>query len=193
MKKIKFRLTGVVPLLMHNGQTADPLNHFSKAMKKYSSKRTKTDEDYEAMAKLEFLAGLYLNENKQPCIPGEVLEGALYGRGGAARKERAGKQGQAAVFCDGVFDLEYDGPKDPEEMWKDEEFRHVAPVRVQSNKVIRTRPKIPTGWTSEGEVTYNEKLVNKDEIVRWLKVAGEEIGLMDWRPKYGRFTVEILN
>ena len=41
-------------LIMHNGQTADPLNPFSKAMKEISGKRKKTDTDYEAMANIEF-------------------------------------------------------------------------------------------------------------------------------------------
>jgi len=49
-------------LIMHNGQTADPLNPFSKAMKEISSKRKKTDTDYEAMANIEYRAGLYLNK-----------------------------------------------------------------------------------------------------------------------------------
>ena len=192
MKKLKFRLIGVVPLLMHNGQTADPLNFYSKAIKKISSKRVKTDADFEQMAELEYKAGLYLDKNKHPCIPGEVLEAAICGRGGAARKEKAGKQAAASVFVDGVFQLEYDGPKDSDEMFQSDDMKHVTAVRIQSNKVIRTRPMIPAGWIAECELSYNEKLVNEAEVIRWLQVAGEEVGLMDWRPKYGRFSVEIL-
>ncbi len=191
MKKMQFQLTGVVPMIMHSPQTADPLNAFSKAMKKISSKRKKTDADFGAMAKLEYEAGLYLN-NGRPCIPGYIIEGVLYGRGGAARKERAGKQAQAAIFCDEDLILEYDGPKTFEEMFADEKMRDVSMVRIQMSKVIRTRPKIPTGWIAEGELVYNEKLVNEEEVIRRLVIAGEECGLMDWRPKYGRFKVDIL-
>lgn len=192
MQKLKFKLTGVTPLLMHNGQTSDPLNDYSRKMKKISSKRIKTDQDYEDLMKLEYMAALYLNEKLQPCVPGEVLEAALCGRGGAARKERAGKQAQASIFIEGSIALDYDGPKKPKDMLKDESMRHVASVRIQSNRVIRTRPKIPVPWTAEGELTYNEKLVDRDVVIRWLHVAGEEVGLMDWRPKFGRFEVEIL-
>ena len=192
MEKLKFRLKGIVPMLMHNGQTADPLNAFSKGIKKISSKRKKTDADYEAMAKLEFEAGLYMNGDG-PCIPGYVLEGAIYGRGGAARKERAGKQAQAGVFCDEDLILEYDGPKTIEEMWSDPDMRDVSPVRIQSSKVMRTRPKIPAGWEAEGELIFNQRLVDRDVLIRWLQVAGEECGLMDYRPKYGRFEVTILD
>lgn len=195
MQILKFKLTGLVPMLMHNGQTANPLNEFSRKIKEISSKRKKTDQDFEDMAKLEFSAGLYLAPNGdgelRPCIPGIVLEATICGRGGAARKEKAGKQAQASIFCDRDFLLEYDGPKDPEEMWGDPNMRDVTAVRVQSNKIMRTRPKIPAGWTAECEITYNENLVNREDLIRWLEVAGEEVGLMDWRPKYGRFEVEI--
>ncbi len=192
MKKLHFRLKGIVPMLMHNAQTADPLNRFTKAIKKISSKRKKTDADYEAIAKLEYEAGLYLN-NGRPCVPGYIIEGVIYGRGGAARKERMGKQAQAAIFCDEDLILEYDGPKAFKEMWADENMRDISMVRIQSSKIIRTRPKIPTGWIVEGELIYNEKLVNEEEVIHWLRMAGEECGLMDWRPKYGRFKAEILN
>lgn len=192
MKKLKFRLTGVTPLLMHNGQTVDPLNTYSRKIKEISSKRKKTDQDYEDMSRLEFLAGLYLDENNQPCIPGTIVEAAIIGRGGAARMERAGKQAAAAVFVDNDLALEYEGEKDPNKMYDDERLRHVAKVRVQSNSIVRTRPRIPLPWSAEGELVYNENLVNEDAIIRWLEVAGEQVGLMDWRPKFGRFTVEVL-
>lgn len=192
MKKIKFQLTGIVPMLMHNGQGADPLSYFSKEIKKLSSKRVKSDEDYAGMAKLEYEAGLYLTNGGTPCIPGRVLEGVLFGKGGAARKEKMGKQAQAGLFCDDDIPLEYDGPKTFDEMWADETMRDVSPVKVQQNKVMRTRPKIPTGWTARGELVFNEKLIDRAQVVRWLEVAGEEIGLMDWRPRYGRFEVKIL-
>lgn len=193
MKTLNLRITGVTDLLMHNGQTADPLNEFSRAIKAISSKRAKTDEDFEEMARLEYSAGLYLDKKGRPCIPGEVLEAAIFGRGGAARKARAGKQAQAAMFIDGSFPLEYEGAKDVEEMWKDESLRHVTAVRVQANKVMRTRPRIPAPWSAEVTVSYNEKLLNERDIVEWFHTCGEEVGLMDWRPRYGRFSVEVLN
>jgi hypothetical protein len=51
MQKSKFRLTSESPLLLHNGQTADPSNRFSKEMKKISGKRGKTDADFEQLSK----------------------------------------------------------------------------------------------------------------------------------------------
>jgi len=77
---------------MHNGQLADPSNWYSRAIKAISGKRGKTEADYQEMARLEWMGSLYLAQGV-PCIPGYVLEATLIGRGGAARKEKMGRQG----------------------------------------------------------------------------------------------------
>src|SRR5579885_58452 len=94
MEKLKFQLTSECPLILHNGQTCDPMNKFSKEIKKISSKRGKTDADFEQMAKLEWYASLY-TDNGRVCIPAEVLEAALVG---GARKSKLGRQAQAGLF-----------------------------------------------------------------------------------------------
>jgi hypothetical protein len=79
-KRLRLHLVGVAPLIMHNGALSDPLNQYSKAIKRISSKRHKVDSDYEEMARLEYHGGLYLHQGR-PCIPGFVVEAALV-RGG---------------------------------------------------------------------------------------------------------------
>lgn len=189
MEHLTFKIRGVAPLVMHNGQLADPLNKYAKGIKEISSKRSKTESDYEAMARLEFLGGLYLSQNDGPCIPGYVLEGMLIGKGGAARKQRQGKQAAAGVFCDvDSFLLEYDGPRDSEELWQDEQFRLRVPAVVGQSKIMRTRPMFRE-WTATVSVCVLEDLVNPKDVILWMGIAGREVGLMDWRPKFGRFEV----
>jgi len=67
-QKVQYKLSASAPVLMHNGQTADPLNKWSKSIKEISSKRNKVESDYEEMARLEFMAGLYLDANG-PILP----------------------------------------------------------------------------------------------------------------------------
>jgi len=191
LETVRYRIKGEVPLIMHNGRLADPLDHYSKAIKEVSSKRNKTDADHEQMAHLEFLGGLYLLEG-EPCVPWDVLEGALLGRGGAARKQKAGKQAAAGMWVSNDFPLEYEGPRSAEELWKDKRFVFRTPVRVQSSKVMRTRP-IFEEWGAEVAVEFNPDIINESDIDLWIRVAGAEVGLMDWRPKFGRFSVEKLN
>jgi len=191
LKTVRYRITGEVPILMHSGRLADPMDDYAKAIKEISSKRNKTDADHLAMARLEFMGSLYLL-NGEPCIPGEVLEGALLGRGGAARKQKAGKQAAAGMWVPNSFPLEYDGPRDPEELWEDKRFVSRMPVRVQTSKVMRTRP-IFEEWEAEVAVEFNPDMINESDIDLWMNIAGAEVGLMDWRPKFGRFSVEKLN
>ena len=188
METLKCKIVGVSPLLMHNGRLANQADSYAKAMKEISSKRKKTDADYEEMARLEWFGGLYLADGK-PCIPGYVFEGCLIGKGGAARKERMGKEAAAALWVMEDFSLQYEGPKDPYELWEDEAFRLQALVIVNSSRVMRTRPMFKD-WSADVEVDFNPELLNEDQVRRWVEVAGEQVGLMDWRPKFGRFTVE---
>jgi len=174
---------------MHNGRLADPLDEFSRAIAKISSKRKKTEADYERMAELEWKGSLYLYQGK-PCIPGYVIEGVLIGKQGAARRDKMKEQGRAGIYVFDDFPLEYDGPKDPDELWKLPEFRFVSRVIVHGSTVVRTRPIFPE-WAATVEVGYDSDVVDKDRVIHWMKIAGD-IGIMDFRPKYGRFVTEFL-
>lgn len=190
LEKLSFKIVGVAPLIMHNGRLASPADEYARAIKEITSKRKKVDADYEEMARLEWLGSLYLL-NSEPCIPGYVLEGALIGKGGAARKQRRGKEAAAGLFVMKDFPLEYEGPRDPNELWKLEEFRLVRLVVVKTSRVVRTRP-IFQKWGAIVEVEFNSDFVNADDVRLWMRIAGYECGLMDWRPKTGRFDVQEL-
>lgn len=180
-----YKLTSDAPMLVHNGQTADPLNKWAKAMKAISGKRKKTDADYEEMARIEFFAGLYMGENG-PIIPATNIDSMIIN---AAKKNREGKLAQSGVFCVQDAPMEYEGPRTAEELWKDERFRHVAIVRVQTARIARTRP-VFRQWAAEIKVNYEDSVVNKAQIDSWMHIAGTQVGLGDWRPQHGRFSVE---
>lgn len=188
MKKLHFTITGIAPLLMHNGRLAAQDDPYSRRLSEISSKRKKIDADYEEMAHVEFLGGLYLGENDEPVIPSHVFEACIIGRGGAARKERMGKESAAAFWVIDDMPLQYDGPSTPEELWKDKRFVSQALVRIRNSRITRTRP-IFKKWSANVDVEFNTSLLNEDDVRRWIEVAGEQVGLMDWRPRFGRFTV----
>jgi len=184
----KYRIVGTVPLVMHNGQLANPMNTYAKQMKVITSKRTKTDADYLELARLGWFGGLYL-ANGEPCIPGEVLEAMIVGKGGAARKQKKGGAAAIGITVWEDFPLEYEGPRDIEELWKIESFQLQRLVRVQQSKVLRTRPIFHV-WAANVEIGLDTDYVAREELYHWMEVGGKQIGLMDWRPKYGRFSVE---
>ena len=188
MQELSFRIVGVSPLLMHNGRLASPADEYARKMKEISSKRKKTDSDYEELAKLEWFGGLYLL-NKEPCIPAANFEACLIAKGGAARKERMGKEAAAALWVMTDFPLEYDGPRDPYELWEDETFRFQVMVVIAGHRVLRTRP-IFEEWAATVSFQFNPDLLNEEVVTRWVSIAGEQSGLGDWRPKFGRFREE---
>jgi len=189
---LKFRLTGISPLLCHNGRMADQDDEFAVAIKEITGKRQKVQADRVEMARLEFLGGLYLDQNNEPALPGYVFEAALIGKGGGARSQRQGKAAAAGLYViEDFFRLEYDGPRDPDELWKDKRFVHCSLVRVQQAKIMRTRP-IFRNWSVEVSFDIDENLIQPDDARLWVNIAGAECGLGDWRPKFGRFVAEEL-
>lgn len=156
-------------------------------MKEVSSKRVKTDEDHLRMSDIEWKAGLYVADG-QIVIPGDVMEAAFVA---AARSIKKGKAAQAGVFCEGYFPLAYDGPENLDELSKLDQFKLKTTVRVQQAKVVRTRPLFEN-WSLDVALNVNMEIFNEAEITRILEHCGQNTGLCDWRPKYGRFKVEKL-
>lgn len=185
---LKYKLTSSAPLIMHNGQTADPLNKWAKLLKAISSKRTKTEADYEEMARIEFLAGLYLDKDG-PILPAHVLDSLIVN---GAKKSKEGMTAKSGCFCLEHAKLEYEGPRDANELYADDNFRFSALVRVSMARVARMRP-IFREWTAVITLNVEDTLVNPSQVDKWLNDAGAQVGICDWRPQYGRFTAERLN
>lgn len=187
LQKKEVKLTGVSPLIMHNGLLANPLNPVVQAMKKISGKRNKTEADFEELSKLEFNGGIYMGQNGDgPIIPAHVIEACIIN---GAKKSKDGMIAKAAVFVEENPPLLYDGPRDRDGLWADESFRFIVPVNVQRSKVMRTRP-IFHDWSLEFTITYDDSQTDAAKIMMWLEAAGTQVGLCDWRPRYGRFVVE---
>ena len=185
---LKILLQGVSPLLCHNGQTADPRNTYAKAMKAVSGKRKKTDADYDEMARLEWLAGLY-RSGDELVIPDYVLESTMIG---GAKKSKRGPQAKCGLFFTEHAVLNFTGKPDKindqtlAEMFESGDFLHTIGVRVGMSKVMRTRP-IFRNWSCEALVQYDPDVLNQRDVEELAADAGKLVGLGDWRPKHGRF------
>lgn len=187
LETCKLKLTSDAPLILHNGQTADPLNHFSKELKRISSKRKKTEEDLAEMARIEWYAGLYVDQNNWIILPTDLIDACLWN---GAKKLKLGTIFQSACFATQDAVLEFDGQGLPlDELWEQDKNRFTRAVRVQRNKVMRTRP-IFYDWSAVIELKYETTLLNESQIVDIADAAGIQVGIGDWRPRYGRFTVE---
>lgn len=188
MARFRLTCTGSTPLLMHNARLSNPLDVTAKAMKRISSKRVKTEEDYEELARLEHLGGLYWDADAGPYVPGQNFERCLVDAG---RITKSGKKIERGVFIEtNVNPLAYTGPRDVDGLWKDENFRHAASVKVGMVRVTRTRPQFRT-WSVDAEGMFDPAVINLEELAEIAATAGRMIGLGDWRPRFGRFEAQV--
>ena len=186
MRERTYTIKGVAPIVMHNEQLADPLNEHSKALKALTKKRNKTDEDHLAVSKVEFMGSLYWQEDIGPHVPERCLERMLRD---AASKSKQGKAVLSALIVTDPAKLEYKGPRLPSAMWDAGGFVLRASVGVGQQRVIRSRP-IFRDWSLTFTVMFDENVLEERDVDGFVELAGRLVGLLDWRPKHGRFTVE---
>jgi hypothetical protein len=190
METIKVKIIGTRPLLMHADILSDPLNAATKAHKAVTSKRKKTDDDYEFIAKSEWSSGLYFDDDIGPYIPGANIDAALVS---GAKLCRLGTQIKRSAECiDERCRLEYEGPRTVIGLW-DKGFYDARTVKNpgSSSRIVRYRPVFHR-WSLECEIAYDPESIDRDQVVKCLKDAGIYSGIGDYRPKFGRFDVEVV-
>ena len=192
LKTLKVQLSGL-SLILHNGHLADPRNSFAKAIKEISGKRKKTDSDHEEMARLEFLGGLYTN-GQELILPGYLIEAAIIT---GAKKTKQGPIAKMAIFADGDGSLEFEGKPDViseaelTKLFEAGNHHLTVGVKVQTSRIMRTRPLL-RNWSTTVDLQYEDELANRSQVVQFLGDAGTQVGLCDWRPKFGRFSTRIV-
>lgn len=188
MARFQITCIGTSPLMMHSARLADPLDPVVKEIKSYSKKKSKTDDDHDKMAYLEYLGGMYFAEGVGPYLPAANLRKVLIE---GARKTRQGKNVEMGLFIDTLVNpIAYEGPRTIDELWKDKNFVDRTCVKVQSSRVMRTRPVFHQ-WAVDATCTYDPSVLDFEQIEDFARTAGNYIGLGDYRPLYGRFRVEV--
>jgi len=184
-------MTGTAPLIMHNAQTADPLNPYARAIKEITAKRTnKTDADELEISRLKFIAGLYYDDRDGPYLPAANIFRCLIEAGSMTRDGKKVERG--VVFLADRARLEYDGPRDLESLWGDGATKYVDRRLAAVNRVRIpvTRPIFPE-WACAFEVLVDDEVLNESAFVSLAQKAGRAVGVGDYRRFYGRFSVEI--
>ena len=193
MKRLEIKIEGTRPMLLHNGQMVDPLNPFSKELKKISGKRNKTEEDHEKMSQIEFRAGLYWRDDIGVHMPADNLQAMFLS---AAKKTREGPKCNG-IMIDDDMPIRFKNSTSLKKLEKDESMYFRKACRVQTQKIMRTRPMVPAGWTGTIVMDIDEEDVDVDDIKNFAQTAGKRIGMGDWRPQknggFGKFQVVEVN
>lgn len=188
MKSFRIAITGTQPLLLHNSRLSNPLDPYARRMAEIHGKRKKTTEDYEELARREWLGSLYYEPDAGIYLPDGNIERALLD---SARMSRQGKTIERGVFIttprNTIMNV---APDALVKMADDENMRMLASVKVGMQRVMRCRPMLRT-WAVEADGVVDETLLDPIELQRIAARAGRLVGLGDWRPRYGRFTAAV--
>lgn len=180
---------GLDPLLMHSNVGVNPTHPLVIEQKKLTSKRKKTEEDNIKILDFDWRLALYhdFQDLSIPIhVPAVCVEKTLVV---AARKLKKGKDIEEGVRVGPRnITLDYPGAKNPEDLIKDYRYRDVRPVNVGRAKVLRCRPRFDD-WLITFNVEYDPSIIDRDSFIEIAQIAGQRIGLLDFRPKYGRFAV----
>lgn len=184
MKTLRVTWKGITPLIMHSCKCVNPLHPIAKELKKYTSKKNKTEEDLNIISDLEWKAGAYWDDEIGLYIPGENVEATIQN---GAKANKKGKDIQKYVDVKDLYiPFNYGENLTFDELVSKYEYRDTRPMNVQRSKVIRTRPRFDQ-WNITFTLVYNEDKIDLDTIVNAIEYAGQYVGLCDSRPKYGKF------
>lgn len=190
MARMKIKLNSLHSLLMHNNQTVDPMNKFSIELKKFTSKKKKTEEDHIAISQLQWRAALYYEDGIGPVIRAEMIEACI--REGA-KMSKKGTHVKMGIRCiEDYIPLEYDGPKDIEGLMANDKYRDCRVGVIQRSSVLVTRPRFDR-WSLTFELEYDDNIFDESELKEIITKAGLYKGIGDYRPRYGRFEPIFLN
>lgn len=185
MNVVHAEVVGIAPLLQHKYPMPTLLEM------KQGGKKTTGSKDYTE----EWRDSLYLTQDKEIYQPATHFEAAMVGA--AVNYKIPGKRGKtykflfkAAVFV--APDVILHGMSEPKELDTDEQKRlyiDARPVVVQRARVVRLRPAFSAGWKLEFDIEIADNEIAPSLVNEVLTLAGQSVGIGDFRPKFGRFMV----
>jgi hypothetical protein len=148
-----------------------------KASAAKGSKAKKTD-DVESY--------VYRDGSGELCVPGEYLRQAVIHAAKYVQDPRSPRKSAMDLFKAGVVmhtELASLGVQD----W---DFMDQRRVVIQRNGITRMRPAMHKGWKASFEIEIIlPEYINRQLLQAVVMNAGRLVGLGDFRPTYGRFTV----
>ncbi len=192
---MKVSIVGVTPMLLHNGQTANPLNYYAKKMKGLTSKRNKTEEDIEELLMVQWESALYWNDEIGLHMPSENLYAAFYK---AAKKFKLGVKCAAVSFPEAIgYPIITENHTNLAALKADHRNKFVKTVVVQKSKTISCRPIFNT-WSMDFDLEFETTTLDANEIKMILVCLAQRIGLGVWTPGspkpgiHGKFLIKKL-
>ena len=174
-------IRGVRPIIHHSGAGLNPKHPANIEKPDLTRKRgsNRTEADEARTAELECQLSLWMDGEGKPTIPSAALRSCIET---AARKLKQRPQVREGLIVSEVRDFFYDRERygdTLEELAVSTQYR----VGVQRQCILRTRAKFYLPSCCRFALDCNDGLIDQQQLETWLDIAGQRIGLGDWRPE----------
>lgn len=171
MKQLKVKITGVSPLLINRFQV-EPKDKAKKKDKQYVPAEEAQEKSY------------FDPDEQSYFVPSSQVEASIRE---AAKNFKQGKSTFKNTILASVFIEDERLPLGRKFDEIDQRF-----ARVQRQGIVRSRPRW-NKWALTATLNYDEERINGETLLQILEEAGSTKGIGDYRPKFGRFRVELLD
>lgn len=167
-------IEGVADVLFHRWN-CEAVDAKAKAAKNSAAKKTDDIESY-----------VYRNDAGELCLPGEYLRQAIIAAAKFKQDPRSPRKSAQDITKAGVVSLTPLASLGTAR-WDYEDRRRVV---IQRSGVNRVRPAMRAGWRASFDLmVVLPEYLDRAWIKDTLDTAGRLIGVGDFRPTFGRFTV----
>lgn len=167
-------LKGTSDLLFHRWN-CESIDEKSKAAKNSKAKKTDNIESY-----------VWRNEAGEICIPTNYIRGAIISAAKYKQDPRSPRKSAMDLFKAGIVpqtSLVSLGT----ETW---DYLDTQRITIQRSGINRTRPAMRAGWEAEFQFSIlSPEYIHPELFHEVLINAGRLVGIADFRPTYGRFSV----
>lgn len=193
MMTLTATITGVSPMLHANPQGVSRSCPFTQRMKEINAKKTRrTDADFAELADLEVESRLYFDEAIGVYVPTRWLSEAVARKAFAVAKiSKTATRGALFMTADKV-PLEYRGKKGVRvraDIVKNAAFRH-AMILPQGQVRIEKNSPIFHEWSFTTSMEFDDKVFDRKDLQRIIEETAHYVGFGDFRPTFGRASVE---
>lgn len=172
--RVEIQIRGDADMLFHRWN-CEAVEAKARSAKGSAAKKTDNVESY-----------VYRNDENNLCLPGEylrqsVIMAAKFRQDPRSPRKSAQDLTKAAIVClTPLADLGVSA-------W---DYEHKCRVQVQRNGITRVRPALKSGWKASFIFMVNLPEYVSPEMLHGLLIdAGRLVGVADFRPTYGRFSI----
>ena len=175
---VEVTMKGTCPLIFHRWSNED-VKEKGQAAKGSSTKKTDNVESY-----------VYRNKDGFISLPGIYLRGALVNAAKFIQDPRSSRKSAADLYKAGVQPITALAPVCCPKPTKNWEFLDQRRVTIQRNGITRSRPAFEEGWEATVVLSVlTPQYISPKQLQAALVNAGMLVGVGDFRPTYGRFSI----